>query len=404
MIEKLRKKISLIVMFAISIPLLVVIAFYTFSYCNNTIRTNAGLVDRFFGEPNGGPNGVPNGETNNRNENRFSAPGMDGIYSVHVNNEVISQSSENVTDEIKKYALKVKDKISESGIIGNYIYKKRIREAKDNDVEIILIESSSEINRIKIIFISSIIIAGIGIFLIYFLSKKIAALIVKPVEETFNKQKDFISDASHELKTPLAVIQANADVLEGDIGKNKWLSYIQNETDNMGKLINELLLLTKIENVEKLREPEKFNMSNHVELIVSSFESMAFEKNVKVENKIEKDIITDTFNRDDITHILSILIDNAIKHTEEKKKVIVELKKNKDKIIINVKNNGEEIPINEREKIFDRFYRIDKSRNRNEKRYGLGLSIAKATILKNNGSIEVDYKDGYTIFTVILPL
>ena len=393
MIEKLRKKISLIVLFAISIPLLFTITLYTISYSNNIIKTNARLVDRFFGEPDRNPN----------MNHQMDVSEMDGIYSISISNGTIIQSSNNITDEIKEYAMNAANKKSDSGIIGNYIYNKRVREA-NRDLTIILVESSSEINKIKFVIVSSVIVAGIGIFFIYILSKKIARLIVKPVEETFNKQRDFISDASHELKTPLAVIQANSDVLEGEIGKNKWLTYIQNETDNMNKLIQELLLLTKIENIDKLREPEKFNMSNHVELIVSSFESMAFEKNVKIENKIQKEIITKNFNKDDITHILSTLVDNAIKHTEEKKKVIIELRKNKDKIIINVKNKGDEIPISEREKIFDRFYRIDKSRNRSESRYGLGLSIAKAIVLKNNGTITVDYKDGYTIFEVALPL
>ena len=393
MIKKLRKKISLIILFAILIPLLTVIIFYVSSYYNNIIRTNTGFVDRFFGEPN----------FNNKKENRINISDMDGIYSISINNGEVIETSENVSEELKEYALKIQDKKSENGIIGKYIYKKRIHEIKSNDITIILIESSTEINQIKIVFILSIVVTIIGIILIYFLSKKIANMIVKPVEETFNKQKDFISDASHELKTPLAVIRANADVLEENIGKNKWLSYIQNETDNMSKLINELLLLTKIENIDKLREPEEFNMSSHIELISLSFESMAFEKNVKIETNIEKNIITNTFNKDDITHILSTLIDNAIKHTEEKNKVIIELKKNKDKIIIAVKNQGIEIPINEREKIFDRFYRIDKSRNRKEKRYGLGLSIAKSLVLKNNGIIQVDYKDGYTIFIVELP-
>ena len=396
MIEKLRRKISLIVLFAISIPLLVIITFYVLSYYNNTIRANVGLVDRFFGEPNGGPD--------NKNENKFDIPEIDGIYSISINNGTIVQTSENTTDKVKEYALKITDSSSESGVIGNYIYTKRIREAKDKDGTIILIESTSEINKIKLVLISSLLITGIGIVLIYILANRIAILIVKPVEETFNKQRDFISDASHELKTPLAVIRANADVLEGEVGKNKWLSYIQNETDNMEKLISELLLLTRIENVDKLREPEKFNISDYVELIVSSFESMAFEKNVKIENKIQKDIITESFNKDDIMHILSTLIDNAIKHTEKNKKVIIGLKKSTDKIIIDVKNEGIEIPVSEREKIFDRFYRIDKSRNRNENRYGLGLSIAKAIVLKNNGSIQVDYKDGYTIFKVELPI
>ena len=393
MIEKLRKKISLIVLFAISIPLLFTITLYTISYSNNIIKTNARLVDRFFGEP----------DRNSNMNHQMDVSEMDGIYSISISNGTIIQSSNNITDDIKEYAMNAANKKSDSGIIGNYIYNKRVREA-NRDLTIILVESSSEINKIKLVIVSSVIVAGIGIFFIYILSKKIARLIVKPVEETFNKQRDFISDASHELKTPLAVIQANSDVLEGEIGKNKWLTYIQNETDNMNKLIQELLLLTKIENIDKLREPEKFNMSNHVELIVSSFESMAFEKNVKIENKIQKEIITKNFNKDDITHILSTLVDNAIKHTEEKKKVIIELRKNKDKIIINVKNKGDEIPISEREKIFDRFYRIDKSRNRSESRYGLGLSIAKAIVLKNNGTITIDYKDGYTIFEVALPL
>lgn len=392
MIEKLRKKISLIVLFAISIPLIIIIIFYNISYYNNTIRANSMVVDRFIGKPN------------NKKDNKFNIPDIEGIYYITIKDNEVIDYSDNTTNKIKEYALKIVNRNSENGIISNYIYNKRPFMEKNDNITITLIESKDEINKIKLVFGISILLTTIGLILIYLLSKTISKLIVKPVEDTFNKQRDFISDASHELKTPLAVISANADVLESDIGKNKWLSYIQNETDNMNKLISELLLLTKIENIDKLRKPEKFNMSNHIELIVSSFESMAFEKNVKIESIIQKDIVTNTFNRDDITHILSTLIDNAIKHTEEKEKVIVELEKNKDKIIINVKNKGKEIPINEREKIFDRFYRIDKSRNRNEKRYGLGLSIARATVLKNKGSIYVDYKDGYTIFKVELPI
>ena len=396
MINKLRHKIVFIVLLSLAIPLLIGIIFYDFSYYNSIVNSNAGVVDRLMGMP-------PKNEKREEETGRKEMPEIDGVYSVMVhNNEVLSDKS--ITDKVKEYALKVSTKKSESGIIGNYIYKKRMREIDIDNTNIILIESSAEIKKINIVVAISIGIFGVGIVLIYILSKKIASLIVKPVEETFTKQIDFISDASHELKTPLAVIQANADVLEGEIGKNKWLSYIQNETDNMNKLIQELLLLTKIENIDRLRKPETFNLSNHIELVVSSFESMAYEKGVKIDTVIQEDIITKNFNREDITHILSTLVDNAIKHTDEKKKVIVELKKNKDKIVINVKNQGKEIPISERKKIFDRFYRIDKSRNRSESRYGLGLSIASSTVLKNNGTITVDYKDGYTIFEVVLPI
>ena len=396
MIDKLRRKIVFIVLLSLAIPLLIGIIFYDFSYYNSIVNSNAGVVDRFMGMP-------PKNEKREEETERKEMPEIDGVYSVVVHNNEVS-SDKSITDTIKEYALKVSSKKNESGIIGNYIYKKRMREMDNDNINIILLESSNEIKKINIVVAISIGIFGVGIVLIYILSKKIASLIVKPVEETFTKQIDFISDASHELKTPLAVIQANADVLEGEVGKNKWLTYIQNETDNMNKLIQELLLLTKIENIDRLRKPETFNLSNHIELVVSSFESMAYEKKVKIDTVIQEDIITKNFNREDITHILSTLVDNAIKHTDEKKKVIVELKKNKEKLVIDVKNQGKEIPISERKKIFDRFYRIDKSRNRSESRYGLGLSIALSTVLKNNGTITVDYKDGYTIFEVVLPI
>lgn len=403
MINKLKTKISLIIFFAITVPVLFIVIFSVLSYYNNTIRSNTMFFDRINKEPK---EEIKEGELppDIKRVDDLDIINMDGVYSIIISNNKVIRSSDNVTDEMIEYAKKIENTNSESGIIDSYIYKKDMKELRNNEVRIYLVESKSEINKINIVIFISILGSSIAIILVYILSKKIAKMLVKPVEDTFSKQIEFISDASHELKTPLAVIQANADVLEEELKDNKWLSYIQNETDNMGKLINELLLLTKIENVDKLRNPEKFNISSHIELVVASFESMAYEKEVKIETKIEKDVITNSFNKDDITHILSTLIDNAIKHTDKNKKVIVEFDKNKDNIIINVKNKGIEIPVEERDKIFDRFYRIDKSRNRNEKRYGLGLAIAKSTVLKNNGSIGVDYKDGYTVFCVKLPL
>ena len=117
------------------------------------------------------------------------------------------------------------------------------------------------------------------LIIIYGIAKKLSVVIVKPIQETFEKQKQFISDASHELKTPLAVIEANTDVLEGQVGNNKWINYIQNEIDSMNKLINELLLLAKMENVGELKEYKELDISKETEIIVSMFESMAYEKN-----------------------------------------------------------------------------------------------------------------------------
>ena len=274
----------------------------------------------------------------------------------------------------------------------------QIRRMGNNAIEITLIESESTIKSFKTTIIILISIGIIGIFTIYVIATKISKAIVTPVEEAFEKQKQFISDASHELKTPIAVIEANADVLESKIGNNKWLTYIQNESQSMNKLVNDLLTLAKMENIN-ISNNEKFDISKEVRMSVAVFESMIYEKKIELETNIKEGI---EFNGDkeDIKHIISILLDNAIKHTEENKKIHINVTKEKNEIKIEVKNQGEPIPEQEREKIFERFYRIDKARNRNEKRYGLGLSIAKRIVDKYNGSIYAISKDGFTSFIV----
>ncbi len=129
---------------------------------------------------------------------------------------------------------------------------------------------------------------------------------------------------------------------------------------------------------------------------------MIDENKINLETNITNDCILFNGDKEDIKHIISILLDNAIKHTEENKKIIVNVKEEKNDVKIEVKNQGEPIPEEEREKIFERFYRIDKSRNRNEKRYGLGLSIAKEIVNKYKGSIEVTSENGFTSFIVKL--
>ena len=132
------------------------------------------------------------------------------------------------------------------------------------------------------------------------------------------------------------------------------------------------------------------------------FESMAYENNIKIKSNIQENI-TINMEKEDIKHILSTLLDNAIKHTDFEKEIIVELKKEKNDIVLLVENTGNPIPEEESEKIFERFYRIDKSRNRSEKRYGLGLAIAKSTVQKYNGNIKTYRKNNYTVFEVKIP-
>lgn len=402
MIKKLKSKIFFLIMISLSVLVIGIIVFFSILNYTNTIRTATMMMDRFsnFKEKGMWENQEPKYGVETKAGTDIEIE-VEGLYFIEVkDSNIVSNSDVSNNEELKEYAIKVSDSKKETGIIGKYIYK--IRKTKENATMIILMENEKTILHIRMLLIFSFVAIVLSLLIIYSISKKLSELIVKPVQETLEKQKQFISDASHELKTPLAVIEANADVLENEIGKNKWLTYIQNEINSMDKLINELLLLAKTENVYNTKTYKKFDLSKEVEIIISVFESIAYEKNVKINTNIQKDVIMNG-NKEDLKHILSTLIDNAIKHTEAKNDITIELSKEKNEVILQVKNVGEPIPEVEREKIFERFYRIDKSRNRSEKRYGLGLAIAKSTVEKYNGKIEVICKDGVTIFKVIIP-
>lgn len=393
MINKLRKKIFWIIQLSLTIIILgIIIIFAGFSY-KNTITSSTMFMDRI------------EGKKQNERENEFNEPKFDndpflvnieGVYKLEISNHSVIKESNAVTDEIRDYAIKISSKNQEEGYIGNYIYK--VRKVGNIGKEVTLMENEDAIKRLKFTVISATIIGFIAIAGVYIISKKIAKVIVKPVEESFEKQKQFVSDASHELKTPLAVIEANADVLQDKVGENKWITYIQNEVQSMNKLVNDLLTLSKMENTNDINA-QKFDLSKEIQISVAVFESMIYEKEIKLETNIDEGIF---FNgeKEDIKHIISIILDNAIKHTEKEGKIIVNTQKEKNDIIIEIINQGEPIPEEERKKIFERFYRVDKARSRSEKRYGLGLSIAKGIVDKYNGEIKASSKDGFTSFIV----
>lgn len=234
---------------------------------------------------------------------------------------------------------------------------------------------------------------------IYFISKMITNWITVPVKSSFDKQKQFIADASHELKTPISVIITSSEVLEDNPTEMKWLKNIQSEAARMNLLVTELLELSASENENKIGL-ELGNLSKTVELAVLTFEGITFENNLKLDYKIEENIKI-KMNENSIKELIEILLDNAIKHSKEKGTINVTLKSKENNIELLVENEGKEIPKGEEEKIFERFYRVDKARNRKENRYGLGLAIAKNIVESHNGKISASSCDGKTTFKVL---
>ena len=299
----------------------------------------------------------------------------------NTNNEVYEIANIILNTNIDKY-------------IGN-LYNTKYSFNKSNYLITIIDNTDTNNNLLNSLRLSLILLVLIEI-ISYVISNMLSIWIIKPVEEAFDKQKQFITDASHELKTPLAVIMASADTLEKDNNK-KWIKNIQNESERMNKLITNLLDLSKIEN-NNLKE--NINLSKLVEKSVLTIESLLYEKNIKLDYKIE-DNINFECNSDEIKQLMSILLDNAVKHSKEKGNIIINLNKDRNDILLEVKNKGDKIPEGEEEKIFERFYRIDKSRNRNDNRYGLGLAIAKSIVIKHNGVISASSSKEYTTFRII---
>ena len=249
------------------------------------------------------------------------------------------------------------------------------------------------------LFRYTLIFGGVALILFFFLSVFLARKIVNPLEESYQKQKQFISDAGHELKTPVSVVSANAELLSREIGDNQWLQNIQYENERMGMLVGQLLDLARTENVTP--QMEHINLSRLVDGEALPFESVAFEKGLVLNTNITSNICV-VGNSTQLKQIVSILIDNAIRHSKGEGEVWLTLTKEHGFAKLSVINKGDEIPEEQRSKIFERFYRVDTARN-DDKHYGLGLAIAKAITSSHKGDIAVHCFDGFVEFRVQIP-
>lgn len=250
------------------------------------------------------------------------------------------------------------------------------------------------------LFRYTLLFGGVALVLFFFLSVFLSRKIVNPLEESYHKQKQFISDAGHELKTPVSVVSANAELLSREIGDNQWLQNIQYENERMGILVDQLLDLARTEDV--IPKMEHIHFSRLVVGEALPFESVVFEKGLLLTSNISSNIEVEG-NSAQLKQIVSILLDNAIRHSTGQGEVYLALTKEHGIAKLSVINKGDEIPMEQREQIFERFYRVDTVRNSEDKHYGLGLAIAKAIATSHKGHIEVLCYNGFVEFRVQIP-
>ena len=259
------------------------------------------------------------------------------------------------------------------GKLGNFHYK--IFQL-NNGKAFVFIDSTETIKIIRVVFLNvSLILVAIYLFLfaiVYLLSYTV----LRPVKEALYKQRRFISDASHELKTPLTIINANADVLS-EMVNNEWLDNIKSQTERMNTLVADMLSLAKIDEHKVKLTKTNLDLSSEVLSTTLSFDAVAFEQHKTLILDIDENI-NYYGDAESVKKIVTILVDNAIKYCSLENQIKVSLKLDGFRPVLSVFNTGSNVKTGKANKIFERFYRGENSRSRTSGGSGLGLSIAKS--------------------------
>lgn len=314
---------------------------------------------------------------------------------------VLSNSLKETTDkDILSMTQKLQKSGKKFGSIDDYIYLVRI--LKSGNTVYIFVNNKEALQNSKQFFIVSIFIFLLSVIVFTIISYYLSRWMIKPSEKAIKNQKIFVANISHDLKTPITIIRANADLIENEVKNKKSIKYIQQETEKLNHLVNEMLTLTRIDNTISKENFKSFNFGDSLFDVVLPFESIAYEKGIRFNINIDE--VTDYFgDENNIQKLAEILIDNAMSYTAKGGIVDVDAYENSKAVTLSVTNTGEPISDEKEVEIFDRFYRESKSRERTGNHYGLGLSIANTIVKKHNGKITVESKNGKNTFTVILP-
>lgn len=353
---------------------------------------------RFDDLPPGWMEPVPGGNPGGRPFENDPSFRLSTFYSVAIadNGQVIATDigDRDVYDpeELIEYAEDILEGGKRRGTKGSLVY---LVEDKGGYTLVGFMDNTVIRGSMLTLFRYTLVFGSVALVGLFFLAMYLARKIVDPLEQSYMKQRQFISDAGHELKTPVSVVNANAELLSREIGDNQWLQNIQYENERMGKLVGQLLELARTENVKP--QLEHLDFSRLVAGGVLPFESVAFDKGLVLNTQIA-DGITVMGNSTQLSQLVSILADNAIRHGQGGKEVLVSLSQTRSTAVLSVVNAGEPIPQEKMDQLFERFYRADEARNGEDQHYGLGLSIAKAVAEAHNGKIEVRCYNGLVEF------
>lgn len=320
------------------------------------------------------------------------------------------QDNATISDEDLKLAISyAMENPDISGIISELNLRYMKKSIENNMTQIVFADRTSEIASFKTLLFTLVLIFVSTTIVFFIICILLSRWALKPVEKAWIKQKQFIADASHELKTPLTIILANLGIMNGHkeqtiASQMQWLDNTVTEAQRMKKLVEDLLFLAKSDASEMPISKDTFNFSDDLWSVILPFETYAFEQGLEITENIQENIFY-YGDSAQLRQLMAILLDNSCKYARKGTCITVNLSTVTDKIILSVHNIGSFIPAEDIEHIFDRFYRADKSRSNSQGSYGLGLAIAKSITDNHHGKIYVHSDESAgTTFYVHLPL
>lgn len=303
------------------------------------------------------------------------------------------------TSTAKEYALQALKKNQTRGFMDNFRF---IRCSEDSYERITFLDYGRKLNAFKFFLYVSIGMSTAGFVIIFIIVIFYSNKIIYPVEESTKKQKRFITDAGHEIKTPLTIINANVDVLEMEIGENECLTDIHQQTQRLTSLTNDLIYLARMEEGDYSVPMIEFPISEIIDDTTSSFKVLAKKQGKKLTWKIQPELFL-SGNENAIERLVSTLMNNALKYSPQGGKIFLEFIQQNKNLCLTITNTTESSISEENLRhLFERFYRIDASHNSETGGHGIGLSLAKAIVTEHHGKIDAKMVDEHTFRIIVL--
>lgn len=301
-------------------------------------------------------------------------------------------------EEAAAYAQGVAQSGRTAGFWGNYRY---LLSQEEGVSRVIFLDCGRSLSSFRSTLLASVALSLLGLLAVLVLLLILSHRIVRPVAESYEKQKQFITDAGHELKTPMTIISADADLLEMECGENQWLTDIRRQAQRLTGLTNDLIYLSRMEEEQPKLQVIQFPLSDLAEEMAQSFAAPAQSQGKELEVSVQP-MLSCTGDEKAIRQLISILLDNALKYSPQGGKLALKLEKQGRNVLLTVSNTTTQ-PM-ERDKLshlFDRFYRTDQSRSSQTGGYGLGLSIARSIVLAHKGKIRAESPDGTSLSVAV---